>query len=215
MANKSILEYEITSPSNTSTVLGEKDGKVKRFNVSEFGGNGSSSGGGASIIDITEEPTNPDTSVIYRTTVIKKLEMYAQDDDGTVRLIENTIFEIVDTLPETGIGAISLTTGDEHYYYQLSDGKIYGYANAGLSSYAGIPEGWYPIELIYGQFMNSSLTMIYSISDITSTGYYILPTTKYRLYYYIQNGDTIEKKSIITSDNFEFDEETGTLVLEL
>ena len=160
MANKSILEYEITSPSNTSTVLGEKDGKVKRFNVSDFGGNGSSSGGGATIIDVDEFPSNPSTTAIYRNWQVMKAEWVYK---GQIVTDGGMTCEVVDTLPETG--NVCYTGASMYSYYQRADGEAYGYVDTALSSQMSVPVGWYPAATLFGALGYAYNGMIDKIAD--------------------------------------------------
>ena len=165
----------------------------------------SGGGGGASIIDIEEFPSNPSTTAIYRKWQVIKAEFRY----GTVLNPDMTCI-VVDTLPAEGNMAydgVSVIA-----YYQRTDGGIYGYVDSVLSGMTSIPVGWYPATMLFDALGYSFGGVITSLDEATqSNTFYALVTKKPHLYCFHNNGSAVEKSAIITNDNYEFDEATGTL----
>lgn len=175
--------------------------------IAALEGNGSSGGsGGASIIDIEDFPSNPSTSAIYRKWQVIKAQMV---DSGSIITDGTQVCEVVDTLPETG--NVCYTGTSMYAYYQRADGEAYGYVEETLSASMGVPAGWYPAATLYSALGYTYKGIIDSIDKAESDGYYVLLTKKPHLYCYHNNGSAVEKAAIITNNNYEFDEETGTL----
>lgn len=188
---KSILDYETVSPDAESTVLGTKNGAVKRFKVSDLGG---SSGGGGGIIDVDTLPTeNIDASAIYRVKELAKATMEMPSYGISVPLT------VVDDLPEQGEKDV--------VYFLTTDQKVYVCLTAEQATEVSTTEGWHEYGTIYGM----ECVVVGSVDEIPEGGIGVLLTTTVNLYHYC-NG---KFSKIVTSDNFEFDETTGTLVLNL
>lgn len=104
----------------------------------------SSSGGGpgsSGIITVTELPTeNIQTGSFYRLLTATLVQ-------AGVRLRETTTCYCVDGLPKTGKPVTIADTGTIVAYYNIQDGKIYGYIDDALSAGLGIPGGWYDEQL--------------------------------------------------------------------
>ena len=167
---------------------------------------GGGSGGGASIIDIEEFPSGPSTTSIYRKWQVVKAVWVK---DGNIETNGNMACEVVNTLPE--VGEICYTGSTMYSYYQRADGECYGYVDSNLSAMMGAPTGWYPAAVLFGALGFSYNGMIDSLADAT-TGYFLLLTKKPHLYhYYDDSKGNIVKSAIITNDNYEFDENLGTL----
>lgn len=163
------------------------------------------SGGGASIIDITDFPSNPSTSSIYRKWQVIKAELYYYKTKN-----DTTTIHIVNTLPEVGEMAYDGT--NLIAYYNRADDSIKGYVDSIMSSQMGVPVGWYPAETLFGAMGYAYGGVVTSLDEATTSDtFYALVTKKPHLYCYHNNGSTIEKAAIITNDNYEFDEATGTL----
>lgn len=160
--------------------------------------------GGASIIDIEEFPSSPSTSAIYRKWQVIKVELYRDKVLST-----NATVYIVDTLPE--VGEMAYDGANMIAYYNRADDSIRGYVNSVMSSQMGVPVGWYPVTTLFGALGYTYKGTINSLDEAESTGYYALVTKKPHLYCYHNNGSAVEKAAIITNNNYEFDEETGTL----
>lgn len=168
-------------------------------------GGGSGSGGG--IIDVEADfPSEPSTTSIYRKWQVVKAEWV---NDGNIETNGNMACEVVNTLPE--VGEICYTGSTMYSYYQRADGECYGYVDSNLSAMMGAPTGWYPAAVLFGALGFSYNGMIDSLADAT-TGYFLLLTKKPHLYhYYDDSKGNIVKSAIITNDNYEFDENLGTL----
>lgn len=203
MANKKISELTtISSPSTSATLVGVDNGETVQIPVSALGGG--ASGGG--IIDIENFPSSPNTSAIYRKWQVIKAQMVAYGQiitDGTMEC------EVVDTLPETG--NVCYTGTAMYAYYQRADGEAYGYVEETLSASMGVPTGWYPAATLFAALSYDYKGIIDSVGNAGSEGYHVLVTKKPHLYCYHSNGTAVEKSAIITNNNYEFDEATGTL----
>lgn len=152
---------------------------------------GGSSGGG--IIDVAELPTeNINKSAIYRVAEISKATVYASGNSSGDAII-------VDELPEIG--------RDDCMYFLTTDQKLYGYASADMAAEWGIPEGWADQAELFGM----PLVVSSSVDEVIAADLGVLLTKRDVLYCYCDG----EFTKIITSKNFEFDETTGTLVLNL
>jgi hypothetical protein len=201
MANKKITELTLASPSSSASVVGEDGGVAKRFPVSSFGG-----GGG--IIDVTELPTeNINANAIYRIAQAGSAAIY-QADNGSVSPMGDVI--IISEFPQEPIDALStepLITA----YYLTTDEVLYLYFSTEQSAGAlGASVGWNEFETLLG----AALPVVSSVDEIPADAvmpYLVLVKDKIELYHYC-NG---EFKKIITSDSFEFNATTGTLVLNL
>lgn len=162
--------------------------------------------GGGSIIPVDALPTeNIDANAIYKVAETDvKVEMYYYRSSNSEVELQDDIFEIVDTLPETGTPCLDFVNYvPEYWYYQKSDGAIYGYADDAVASKGGVPVGWYPIEMVY-EFIGSYKGMVSSTSEITEEGNYALVTnlTKTNLYQYI-NEDYIRIDSLPAATDIE------------
>ena len=167
-------------------------------------GSGGSSGGG--IVTVDALPTEGDASVIYRMEAVANAELYYHKSKWEL----STVY-VVDTLPETGEKA----RGEKNYisvYYNPTDGSAKGYVDSELSTEMGVPVGWYDAATLFQAIGFNYGGDISSLDEATDSGaFYILVTKTTNLYHYCDG----EFSRIITSDNFEFDESTGTLVLNL
>lgn len=100
------------------------------------------------IIDVLTLPTdNVDTNAFYRS---KTANFVANNEIQN----GNTTIIYVDALPETGLPAVDLDTGDLRWYYNTSDGVVYGYIDETMSEMASsagitVPVGWYPFNTLY------------------------------------------------------------------
>lgn len=190
MANKKISELTTnSSPSTSAKLVGVDNGETVQIPISALG-----SGGSGGIIDVDTLPTeNIDTSAIYRVAEISKATIY---DTGNIT--GDAI--IVDELPETG--------SIEENYFLTTDQKLYGYIPADMAAGFGIPEGWLNQAELFGE----TIVVSSSVDEVIATaGRGVLLTKSSSLYCYCDGGFS----KIITSKDFEFDETTGTLVLNL
>lgn len=238
MANEKISDLNIqNSPSNFATLVGVDNGETVQIPINTFArpsdipsisglatekyvddkiaslpsGGGSPSGGGASIIYATELPSTP-AQAIY---VVTKDEVVKVELTDGYHILEAAYCEIVDTLPEVGKGAMDLITEALYTYYLTTDGELYGYVDATLEAAGGVPVGWYPVAPLFGAVGTTYGGKITSMSEVTDTSaVYALITIEPKTRVYIPTLDGSLKK-VITEDDFNFDEETGTLVLEL
>jgi hypothetical protein len=121
----------------------------------------------------------------------------------------NATVYVVDTLPEVGEMAYDGT--NMIAYYNRADDSIQGYVDSVMSSQMGVPVGWYPIATLVGALGYTYGGAIDSLDEATSMSFYALVTKKPHLYCYHNNGSAVEKAAIITNNNYEFDEATGTL----
>jgi hypothetical protein len=117
--------------------------------------------------------------------------------------------DVVDVLPEIGDMAYDGTY--LRGYYQRSDDELYGYIDSIMSSQMSVPVGWYPMSTLVPAMGYDYGGKITSVNEATSAAFYALVTKKPHLYCYHNNGSAVEKAAIITNNNYEFDEETGTL----
>jgi hypothetical protein len=193
-----------SSPSASAQVVGVDGGVVSLIPSSALPSGGL--GGGASIIDITDFPNNPSTTSIYRKWQVVKAEWMM---GGQIVTDGGMTCEVVDVLPETG--EVCYTGQTMYSYYCRGDGGLYGYVDSNLSTMMSVPVGWYPAATLFGALGYTYNGMVYSIGDASSDGYTVLLTKKPHLYCFHNNGSTIEKSAIITNNNYEFDEVTGTL----
>lgn len=192
---------------------GQDDTNAKKMATEEYVdekvgsiSSGGSGGGGASIIDIEEFPSSPSTSAIYRKWQVIKAQIVQNGsiiDDGT------QLCGVVDTLPE--VGNVCYTGTTMYAYYNRADGESYGYVDSNLAAQMGVPAGWYPAATLFGALGYEYHGIIDSIDNAQASGRHILVTKKPHLYCYHNNGSAVEKAAIITNNNYEFDEETGTL----
>lgn len=173
---------------------------------------GSSSGGGASIIDITEEPSNPDTNAIYRIQEVSGGTCYMASIDMSA--VCNII--VANGLPEVGEPAV---LGDMQYaYYNTQDGQVSAYVSQevieqGIGEMLGITEPcWVLAESVWGAMWGG---VVNSATECTEEKLYVVVSKTPSLYFYYNNGTELVKSKIITSDNFKFDASTGTLVLDI
>lgn len=188
-----------SSPSASASLVGVDGGVVSLIPSSALGG------GGASIIDIEDFPSSPSTSVIYRKWQVIKVELYYYKTKNTT----STVY-IVDTLPEVGEMAYDGT--NMIAYYNRADDSIQGYVDSAMSSQMSVPVGWYPVATLFTALGYTYGGAITSLDEATSERtFYALLTKKPHLYCYHNNGSAVEKAAIITNNNYEFDEETGTL----
>lgn len=189
MANKKITELTLASPSSSASVVGEDGGVAKRFPVSSFGG-----GGG--IIDVDTLPTeNIDASAIYRVKELVKATFEIPSIGASFPIT------IVDELPETG--------ANQTMYFLTTDQKLHIYLTAEQATENGTTEGWHE----YSEVTSMEYVVVESVAEIPEGGMGVVLSYQDNLYYYSSKDATYIK--IITSDNFEFDETTGTLVLNL
>lgn len=165
---------------------------------------GGGSGGGASIIDIEEFPSEPSTTSIYRKWQVIKAELYFYQTKNS-----SSTVHIVNTLPEVGEMAYDGT--NIIVYYNRADDSVKGYVDSSMSSQMGVPVGWYPVATLFGALGYDYGGAITSLDEATSRSFYTLVAKKPHLYCYHNNGSTVEKAAIITNNNYEFDEATGTL----
>lgn len=198
MANIDVTQVTLnSSPADDVSLLAVNGLEIQRVPVSSIKNNSSGSGsGGGSIIPVDALPTeNIDANAIYKVTEsVEKVELYYHRGNGEIQL-EDDIFEIVDTLPETGTPCLDFVNNvPEYWYYQKSDGAIYGYADDVVASEGGVPVGWYSIEMVY-DFIGNYKGMVYSTSDMTEEGHYALVTnsTKTSLYFYNTSTSTYEQ----------------------
>ena len=201
MANKKISELNInSSPSTSTTLVGVDNGETVQIPIGALGSGGSSSGGGASIIEVEDFPSNPSTTSIYRKWQVVKAQIVAYGEiitNGTMNC------EIVDNLPETG--NVCYTGTAMYAYYQRADGEAYGYVEETLSAQMSVPVGWYPAATLMSALGYTWNGIIDSIDNAQSEGYHILLTKEPHLYHYYNNKTEIEKSKIITSDSLKSD----------
>ena len=119
-------------------------------------------GGGASIIDVFGLPTeNIDAGSFYRLTT-------ANCAGGGEILQSNTTIHYVDALPRTGEPVMDIDTEQLQWYYNMTNGVVYGYVDDVLSQAAAsmglpLPEGWCPFSLLYentGYFCNLAIITV-------------------------------------------------------
>lgn len=174
--------------------------------VSSMSGGSSGGTGGASIIDITDFPSNPSTTSIYRKWQVTKTEWVM---DGVIVTNGSMTCDVVNTLPE--VGEMCYTGSAMYSYYQRADGECYGYVDSNLSAMMGVPVGWYPASTLFVALGRTYNGMIDSLASATD-GYSLLLTKKPHLYHFYNDGEgNAVKSAIITNDNYEFDENLGTL----
>ena len=102
----------------------------------------SQSSGGAAIIDTPVLPeSNIQTDVFYRSY---KCTFY----NGGVPF-PAYVCEVVETLPSTGEPATDPTFTQIYVYYATDTMAVSGYAPEWLAGAFGIPEGWYPVEMLF------------------------------------------------------------------
>ena len=217
MANEKISDLNIQNlPSNFATLVGVDNGETVQIPINTFAKPSdipSISGGGASIIYATEKPSTPQQAIYVVTQdEVVKVEFTTY---GMILPAEQAYCEIVDTLPEVGNGAMDLTTEALYTYYLTTDGELYGYVDAALEAAGGVPVGWYPVAPLFGAVGTTYGGTITSMSEVTdASAMYALITTEPKTRVYIPTLDGSLKK-VITEDDFNFDETTGTLVLDL
>lgn len=212
MANKPIKEWinELpTTSSSTANMVVEEGGIPKKMPISSLPSGGG--GGGASIIYATELPSTPQQAIYVVTQdEVVKVEL----TDG-YHILEDAYCEIVDTLPEVGHAGLDLLTSALYCYYLATDGELYGYVDATLEAAGGVPVGWYPVAPLFEAVGINYAGKITSMSEVTDeTATYALITIEPKTRVYIPTLDGSLKK-VITEDDFNFDEATGTLVLNL
>jgi hypothetical protein len=123
-------------------------------------------GGGAAIIDVIELPTEDiREDVFYRLVNVIPLYNQLKHNHWTCYCVE--------ALPETGEPVTTDMVGVT-IYYTIYDAKAYGYINAALSSMAGIPVGWYTLEILGSAFGLTYNGVITSIEDDPCDGTYRL-----------------------------------------
>ena len=189
----------VASTSSTSTTIVDA---LENATKTELGG--SSSGG---IIDVEEFPNEPSTSAIYRKWQVTKAEWVM---DGVVVTDGGMTCEVVNTLPETG--EMCYTETSMYSYYCRADNEVYGYVDSNLSAMMSVPVGWYPAATLFGALGYTYNGIVESIENVSANGYSLLLTKKPHLYHFYDDGKGNNVKSaIITNDNYEFDEATGTL----
>ena len=71
----------------------------------------------------------------------------------------------VETLPETGLPATNLDQSEGNVYYNISDGKLYGYVDDTLSAGLSVPTGWYTASVLLGALGYEYAGVINDISD--------------------------------------------------
>lgn len=129
----------------------------KKLATEEYVDNHASAGGGATIIDVLELPTeNIDENVFYRT--LKATFVSEQGfAGGTCYCVEG--------LPTTGepvtMDGQSVNAG----YYNTADGDVYGYLPSTLASAVGVPAGWYPFSTLASVFGITWFGTIVDIAD--------------------------------------------------
>lgn len=120
----------------------DKDGE-KTFDVMD--GKDGTGGGGTSeaIIDVVELPTdNINEDVFYRLlTGTFVLNQYFYNNGYTCYF--------VDGLPEVGEPATNAEMSAITTYYNTQDDELYGYVDAMLSMFFGVPVGWYPAAMLF------------------------------------------------------------------
>lgn len=88
----------------------------------------------SSIENVTKLPSEKDLNKLYR--------LFTATFIHNRHMVDNSICYCVESLPETGEPA---TDGNQaiRAYYNMQDGKVYGYLDAALAGAFGIPAGWY------------------------------------------------------------------------
>lgn len=121
------------------------------------------------IIDVVSLPTdNINQEAIYRV-----LDTIAYDYGDP---LYKPKFNYVNTLPEEGEGIKNPETNDFCFYYNISNGLVYGYINAELSAAAGaegatLPIGWYDYTAFLQFNGNPDFgTVILAVDELPSTG---------------------------------------------
>lgn len=156
---------------------------------------GGGSGGGASIIYATEKPSTPQQAIYVVTEdEVVKVELYQS------QILPETMAccEIVDALPEIGVGAMDLTTNTLYTYYLTTDGELYGYVDGALEAAGGVPVGWYPVAPLFGAVGTTYGGQITSTDQATdaSTMYALLTKQpKTRVYVPMPDGTFLELTS--------------------
>jgi hypothetical protein len=162
--------------------------------------------GGASFIECETLPTeNYDTNVIYATTV-EKIEAV---QGGAIA--ETVTVEMVDELPEVGVGFVNVTTYATYIYYLRSDARMYVYLNDELASMFGASVGWHTFtEVNGGGDASLAGSYIYSIEEATDASKQYFLFTKPRLYRFTTSGKKIE---ILTHNSFGYNPYDNTFTL--
>lgn len=151
--------------------------------------------GGASIIYATEKPSTPQQAIYVVTEdEVVKVELYQS------QILPETMAccEIVDALPEIGVGAMDLTTNTLYTYYLTTDGELYGYVDGALEAAGGVPVGWYPVAPLFGAVGTTYGGQITSTDQATdaSTMYALLTKQpKTRVYVPMPDGTFLELTS--------------------
>ena len=120
-----------------------------RVTITDVGGNktfdilnGSDATSPSSIIDVLELPTeNIDETAFYRLVTVKFVFNGDMYPFGRIKC--------VDALPEIGDPFLNLNTGMENVYYNVTDGKLYGYVDEGTATQADVAIGWHEASYIY------------------------------------------------------------------
>ena len=113
--------------------------------------------GGAAIIDVAELPTeNIDETKFYR--LLTGTFVFNQFVQNTWTCIS------VASLPEVG-EPVTMDMQSAIAYYNAQDGNAYGYINSTLSSSAGVPVGWYTLDMLAPAFGLSYKGIITDILD--------------------------------------------------
>lgn len=96
-------------------------------------------GNATTIEDVTSLPEKPDDKNLYR--------LFAATFIHNRHVVDNSICYCVNTLPEVGEPATD-GKGSVRAYYNMSNGKVYGYLNNTLGSMFGVPAGWYDAGML-------------------------------------------------------------------
>ena len=118
--------------------------------------------GGAAIIDVVELPTEniKEDSWYRKLTGTFVYNQYVQN---------GWTCYCVETLPEVG-EPVTVDMQSVLAYYNIQDGNVYGYVNDALGQSAGIPAGWYTIDMLAPTFQVDWGGIIYEINDDTRYG---------------------------------------------
>ena len=95
------------------------------------------------IIDVIELPTeNINENTFYRllhgSLVVNQI------------VLNSHICHCVESLPTIGLPAGNIDYTEGHFYYNVSNGELYGYVDDILSAGLGVPSSWYPAATLLG-----------------------------------------------------------------
>ena len=212
MANKKISELTVSSsPSTSATLVGVDNGETVQIPISSLPSGGGGGGGGASIIYATELPSTP-VQAIYVVTQDEVVKAEWATVDGVLGSDAGCV-EVVDTLPESSVGAYDINTDTMYAYYLTTDGGVHSYVDDVLSAEVGgeLPVGWIPIATLIelmGMTYGGTITTLDQATDGEALYVILTKQPKTRAYVPKQDGTFLELTSGIRP---RFDENSRTV----